>query len=95
MPKRSRTKPDKPKKAVKSKRPKKDENRAAFDVLQQVIQQTEGTGKDPLAVALGRRGGLKGGVARAARMTADERSESARAAAHARWGSQKDKEPDT
>jgi hypothetical protein len=42
-------------------------------------------GKDPAAVALGRRGGLKGGKARAAKMTPEERSESARKAAQARW----------
>jgi hypothetical protein len=42
-------------------------------------------GKDPAAVALGRRGGLKGGRARAERMTPEERSESARKAAEARW----------
>jgi len=42
-------------------------------------------GKDPAAVALGRRGGLKGGKARAERMTAAERAESARKAAQARW----------
>lgn len=42
-------------------------------------------GKDPAAVALGRRGGLKGGKARAERMTAEERSEAARKAAAARW----------
>jgi len=41
--------------------------------------------RDPAAVALGRRGGLKGGKARAERMTAEERSESARRAARARW----------
>ncbi len=41
--------------------------------------------KNPYAVALGRRGGLKGGVARAASMTAEERSESARNAVRARW----------
>ena len=34
---------------------------------------------------LGRRGGLKGGPARAAKMTKEERSESARKAARARW----------
>ena len=45
--------------------------------------------KDPAAVALGRRGGLKGGKARAAGMTAEERSEAARKAARARW--EKDK----
>jgi hypothetical protein len=42
-------------------------------------------GKDPAAVALGRKGGLKGGKARAEKMTAEERSESARRAARARW----------
>ena len=42
-------------------------------------------GKDPAAVALGRKGGLKGGKARAEKMTAEERSEAARRAASARW----------
>jgi hypothetical protein len=46
-------------------------------------------GKDPAAVALGRRGGLKGGKARAARMTPEQRSEAARKAAAARWASPK------
>jgi hypothetical protein len=41
--------------------------------------------KNPYAVALGRKGGLKGGPARAANMTPDERSESARNAVLARW----------
>jgi hypothetical protein len=41
--------------------------------------------KDPLAVELGRRGGLKGGRARAANMTPEERADSARKAALARW----------
>ncbi len=44
--------------------------------------------KDPAAVALGRRGGLKGGKARAEKMTAEERSASARRAARARWDAQ-------
>jgi len=43
--------------------------------------------KDPAAVELGRRGGKKGGKARAERMNAEERSESARRAAQARWAS--------
>jgi hypothetical protein len=43
-------------------------------------------GKDPAAVALGRKGGLKGGKARAARMTPEERSDAAKKAAAARWG---------
>jgi hypothetical protein len=42
--------------------------------------------KNPAAVELGRRGGLKGGRARAAKLTAEERSEAARKAAKARWG---------
>ena len=42
-------------------------------------------GKDPAAVALGRKGGLKGGKARAEKMSAEQRSESARRAAQARW----------
>jgi hypothetical protein len=42
-------------------------------------------GKDPAAVALGRKGGLKGGKARAAKLTPEQRSEAARKAARARW----------
>ena len=41
--------------------------------------------KDPAAVSLGRRGGLKGGKARAANLTPEQRSEIARKAASARW----------
>ncbi len=41
--------------------------------------------KNPAAVALGRLGGLKGGRARASRLSADRRSEIASAAASARW----------
>ena len=41
--------------------------------------------KDPLAVELGRRGGKKGGAARAAKLTPERRREIARNAAEARW----------
>jgi len=41
--------------------------------------------KDPAAIARGRLGGIKGGAARAAKLTAEQRSESARRAAKARW----------
>ena len=41
--------------------------------------------KDPAAIARGRLGGVKGGAARAAKMTAEQRSESASRAAKARW----------
>lgn len=42
-------------------------------------------GKNPAAVALGRKGGLKGGKARAESMTAKQRSEIAKRASIARW----------
>jgi hypothetical protein len=42
--------------------------------------------KNPAAVELGRRGGLKGGKARAKKLTARQRSDAARRAAQARWG---------
>ncbi len=42
-------------------------------------------GKNPAAVALGRMGGLKGGKARAAKLSPEERRDIARNAAHARW----------
>lgn len=44
------------------------------------------SGKDPAAVALGRRGGLKGGAARAKSLSAKRRKEIARKAAQKRWG---------
>lgn len=42
-------------------------------------------GKNPAAVALGRLGGLKGGKARAAKLTKAQRSEIASKAANTRW----------
>lgn len=42
-------------------------------------------GKNPAAVVLGRRGGLKGGKARAEKLSARRRSEIARKAAKKRW----------
>jgi hypothetical protein len=41
--------------------------------------------RDPAAVALGRRGGLVGGKARAAKLSPEQRSEIAKKAAEARW----------
>jgi hypothetical protein len=46
----------------------------------------EDDAKDKAAVALGRKGGLKGGKARAAKMTPERRAEIARKAAKTRWG---------
>lgn len=42
--------------------------------------------KNPAAVALGRLGGLKGGKARAKALSAKKRSDIAKKAAKARWG---------
>jgi len=42
--------------------------------------------KNPAAVALGRLGGLKGGKARAAKLSSKRRKEIARRAATIRWG---------
>jgi hypothetical protein len=47
--------------------------------------------KNPAAVTLGRKGGLKGGPARAKKLTAKERSDSARKAVLARWANAKRK----
>ena len=47
--------------------------------------------KNPAAVALGRLGGLKGGKARAAKLTAKQRTEIARKAARTRWKSRRGK----
>lgn len=75
MPDRSRKRPS-------------DVNALAKQVADEATGETppeQDEGKDPAAVALGRKGGLKGGKARAAKMTAEERAESARKAAKARW----------
>lgn len=77
----------------KPKRPR-DTNQLAKSIVDITTGDAEevnqGEGKDPAAVALGRKGGLKGGKARAANMTKEERSEAARKAAQARWSGKKD-----
>ena len=45
--------------------------------------------KNPAAVALGRLGGLKGGTARAAKLTAEQRKAIAQKAARERWAKAK------
>ena len=50
-----------------------------------VSPETTVDGKNPAAVALGRKGGLIGGRARAEALTAKQRSEISRRAAKARW----------
>lgn len=51
----------------------------------EVADKKPSDGKDPAAVALGKKGGLKGGKARAEKLTADRRSEIAKKAAAMRW----------
>jgi len=73
---------------IKPKRPR-DPNQLAkliADIATGSQTETQADdGKDPAAVALGRKGGLKGGDARAKKLTAKERSEIAKKAAKARW----------
>ena len=49
------------------------------------VPKPEDSTKNPAAVALGRLGGLKGGPARAKKLTKEQRKEIARKAAKARW----------
>ena len=76
-----------------------DANRRAWEIVQEATGETPEAdddtaamieaairdGKDPAAVLLGRKGGRRGGRARAESMTPKERSEAARKAAAARW----------
>jgi hypothetical protein len=65
-----------------------DLNRLAAKIVRESTDpDARDDGKDPGAVERGRKGGQRGGKARADRMTAEERSESARKAARIRWGS--------
>ena len=70
--------------------PKRSSKKAPRDVnvlAASIVEEATKAGKDPLAVELGRRGGLKGGPARAKRLTPEQRREIARRAARARWES--------
>lgn len=73
-----------PDRSSKPKRPA-DINRLAASIVQAATEGEPESGKDPAAVELGRKGGLKGGAARAAKLTPEQRSEIARKAAAARW----------
>jgi hypothetical protein len=66
---------------------KQDLNVKAFSIVQKLTGQTpeEKSDKNPHAVALGRLGGLKGGKARARKMSKANRRASARKAALRRW----------
>lgn len=72
-----------------------DANQTAFRVVQEATAEHEedkapaapepAPEKNPAAVALGRLGGRKGGKARAAKLSPEQRAEIARTAALARW----------
>ena len=55
------------------------------DILTGQVEDRVEDKRNPAAVELGRRGGAKGGKARAAAMTERQRKASARKAAQARW----------
>jgi len=64
----------------------KDPSEIARHVLDTIVPDAESPKeKNPAAVALGRLGGLKGGKARAAKLTAEQRKEIAKKAAEKRW----------
>ena len=73
----------------KKKRPR-DPNQLAASIVadatseEKPVSEPSG-GKNPHAVALGRMGGLKGGIARAAKLSVKKRKEIAKKAAKARW----------
>ncbi len=68
------------------KRSSTDLNQTAFNIVQQSTGQAAPVpAKNPAAVALGRLGGLKGGNARAANLSAKKRREIAIKAANSRW----------
>jgi hypothetical protein len=67
----------------------RDLNRLAASIVDEATDELSSAPEQPVknsaAVELGRRGGLVGGKARAARLTAEQRSEIAKRAAAARW----------
>jgi hypothetical protein len=73
----------------KKKRPK-DIAQLAYQIVQEATQEQPADiiqpQKNPAAVALGRLGGLKGGPARARKLSSRKRKEIAKNAAKVRWG---------
>lgn len=73
----------------RSKKKPRDVNALAAAIVGEATSDTptqpDNPEKDPAAVSLGRRGGLKGGKARAEKLSAERRSEIAKKAAAARW----------
>lgn len=74
----------------KPKRPK-DANKLAKLIVDMATEEPleSKQKKNPAAVALGKLGGLKGGKARAAKLTPERRKEIAKKAAKSRWETKK------
>jgi hypothetical protein len=64
---------------------RRNDRKASLEEMTARIASVTDTEKNPAAVALGRLGGLKGGKARAKKLSAKRRSEIASRAAEARW----------
>jgi hypothetical protein len=79
-----------PERSSKPKRPR-DLNRLAASIVEAATAEEPQAAapaepkKNPAAVALGRLGGRKGGAARAAKLTPEQRRQIAKKAAEARW----------
>ncbi len=75
-----------PKRSSKKQTPK-DINELATFIVESATSTSERVEneKNPHAVALGRLGGLKGGIIRASKLTPERRREIARKAAQKRW----------
>ena len=74
----------------RSRKGRKDVNQLAKSIVEQatdeeIVKKAVSEGKNPAAVLLGRQGGLKGGKARAKKLSAEKRKEIAKKAAQARW----------
>ncbi|MCG2776616.1 MAG: hypothetical protein L6406_13140 [Desulfobacterales bacterium] len=79
------------KQSKKKKRPT-DLNLLAASIVEDATNDNptdEPSTKNPAAVALGRLGGLKGGPARAKKLTPEQRKKIARKAARSRWAKSK------
>lgn len=74
--------------------PKRSSNPDINQIAANIVAQLDGEpigSKNPAAVALGRMGGLKGGPARAKRLSRSERRRIAKKAANTRWKSKSKK----
>jgi hypothetical protein len=77
----------------RSRKRSRDLNSLAASIVGDATDETSNLepdeGKDPAAVALGRKGGLKGGRARAEKLSPEQRSAAAKKAAAARWNAER------